>query len=113
MRPNAVIVSFQGGKVRVLSDNTEFISRTMGDMTEKRTHRASHIYPTNVIKRWSFIVLRKVFGDKGRLASWTRKWKCHWFVSLAPVDGPNLGPFTNRKEAISAEKEWLWEHKGL
>ena len=30
-----------------------------------------------------------------------------WLADLAPVDGPVLGPFNRRSEALSAEREWL------
>lgn len=30
-----------------------------------------------------------------------------WFVSFAPLDGPTLGPFSLRSEALAAEQRWL------
>ena len=30
-----------------------------------------------------------------------------WLADLAPVDGPVLGPFNRRSEALAAEREWL------
>ncbi len=42
--------------------------------------RASHVEPT----------------DDGR-----------WSADLSPVDGPNLGPFITRSEALLAEQTWL------
>lgn len=30
-----------------------------------------------------------------------------WFADLAPVNGPKLGPFINRSEALDAEIKWL------
>ena len=42
--------------------------------------RASHVEPT----------------DNGR-----------WTVDMTPVDGPVLGPFDKRSEALDAEIEWL------
>jgi hypothetical protein len=33
-----------------------------------------------------------------------------WFADLSPVDGPKLGPFPRRSEALSAEALWLNEH---
>jgi len=32
-----------------------------------------------------------------------------WWADLHPVDGPVLGPFTLRSEALSAEHKWI-EH---
>jgi hypothetical protein len=33
-----------------------------------------------------------------------------WFADLAPVEGPLLGPFQHRSEALNAEAEWLESH---
>lgn len=30
-----------------------------------------------------------------------------WFADLSPVDGPLLGPFTKRSDALAAEAAWL------
>ena len=31
----------------------------------------------------------------------------YWFADMGPVDGPVLGPFRSRTEALGAEREWL------
>ncbi|QDU82628.1 hypothetical protein Pla110_43890 [Polystyrenella longa] len=31
----------------------------------------------------------------------------HWVADLAPVQGPELGPFLNRADALNAEHRWL------
>jgi len=35
-----------------------------------------------------------------------------WFADMGPVEGPVLGPFRNRTEALAAERGWLneWNH---
>lgn len=33
-----------------------------------------------------------------------------WTADLAPCDGPLLGPFDRRSEALAAEVAWLTEH---
>ena len=33
-----------------------------------------------------------------------------WWADLAPVNGPKLGPFTKRSEALEAERAWLEEN---
>jgi hypothetical protein len=33
-----------------------------------------------------------------------------WFADLGPVDGPVLGPFASRGEALDAETSWLEVH---
>ena len=31
----------------------------------------------------------------------------HWLADLASVDGPLLGPFEHRSQALAAEQRWL------
>ena len=31
----------------------------------------------------------------------------HWRADLSPVDGPTLGPFVHRSQALAAETAWL------
>ena len=33
-----------------------------------------------------------------------------WWAELSPVDGPKLGPFTRRGQALEAEVAWLESH---
>jgi hypothetical protein len=33
-----------------------------------------------------------------------------WCADLAPVDGPILGPFGRRSQALAAESKWLEDH---
>ena len=35
---------------------------------------------------------------------------CRWTADLSPVDGPVLGPFGQRSEALLAERQWLEEN---
>ncbi len=30
-----------------------------------------------------------------------------WWADMGPVDGPMLGPYGSRSEALQAEREWL------
>jgi hypothetical protein len=30
-----------------------------------------------------------------------------WFADMSPVDGPKLGPFDRRSDALTAESAWL------
>ena len=34
----------------------------------------------------------------------------HWWSDLAPVQGPRLGPYSRRSEALAAEAAWLAAH---
>jgi hypothetical protein len=33
-----------------------------------------------------------------------------WWADLSPVNGPRIGPFGRRRDALSAEVAWLTEH---
>ncbi len=33
-----------------------------------------------------------------------------WTADLSPVQGPELGPFATRTEALTAERQWLETH---
>lgn len=33
-----------------------------------------------------------------------------WWADLSPVDGPGLGPFDLRSQALAAEQNWIEEH---
>ena len=33
-----------------------------------------------------------------------------WWADLSPVNGPKLGPFTQRSAALAAEHAWLADH---
>lgn len=33
-----------------------------------------------------------------------------WIADMAPVNGPRLGPFTMRSQALAAERRWLEKH---
>jgi hypothetical protein len=33
-----------------------------------------------------------------------------WFVDLAPIAGPRLGPFEHRSSALGAEQAWLEQY---
>lgn len=50
--------------------------------------RISHIEPCQFALRAVFHLLRWVFGDEGRVAQWTRTWRCLWRVNFRPIRGP-------------------------
>lgn len=33
-----------------------------------------------------------------------------WIADLSPVNGPSLGPFAIRSDALTAERQWLDKH---
>lgn len=70
--------------------------------------RASHVEPVFRTLRVVFHALRHLFGEKGRMATFTRLWPCLWQINLSPIGGPILaGTYRNRQAAIDAEIVWL------
>jgi len=76
--------------------------------------RLSDVEPDWLPLRLLFRLVRRLFGDKGWAAEWTRNWRCRWRVDLGRVGGPLLRfdpmtwlPFPDRAAAIAAEVAWL------
>lgn len=65
------------GIVRAIYDDD--LADLLSELGEPHTQRASHVEPDG----------------------------SGWSADLSPVGGPILGPFTTRREALSAEVEWL------
>lgn len=34
-----------------------------------------------------------------------------WIADLSPINGPKLGPFQRRDEALQAEIAWIYQHQ--
>lgn len=73
----------------------------------KDRRRVSHIEPVNRLLRWLFHYIRYKVSDDSRLAGFTRRWPCRWQANI--FDGPVLGPFRSRSEAVDAEVSWINE----
>lgn len=69
--------------------------------------RASQVEPVHVGLRIVFHCIRRLFGERGRVAAWTRRWPCLWQANLYLSGGPVFGPFKYRQDAIAAEIYWL------
>lgn len=74
---------------------------------EATIRRASHVLPAHPLKRLAFVWLRRLMGESGAAAKWTRSWGGEWTVDLAPSGGPKAGPFQSRQDAIDYEVAWL------
>jgi len=89
------------------------------------TRRASHVEPATIWLRPLFHFLR-LFGNKNKIAEWTRHWPYLWRVNTRPVGGPiltwadipsgdglvgvpDIALWRNRQDAIDAEIKFLNE----
>lgn len=100
-------------------------AKAFTEIGETTTRRASHVEPVDFWFRILFHTLR-FFGDKNRIAEWTRHWRCLWRVNTKPVGGPilawkhvypdagwkypageGIAFWADRREAIEAEIKFL------
>ena len=66
--------------------------------------RISHILPVNPIKRAAFILLRRLFGDDGKVSDWTRSWSGPWVVTMLIGNGEHF-THASRAECVRWEIE--------
>lgn len=71
---NLIIHIEPGGRAWTLGDMPDGLC-IGGDVT---VTRASHILPVHPIKRLAFKTLRSLFGERGRVAAYTRSWVGPW-----------------------------------
>ena len=101
-----VVISIEDGVTKFLVNE-----ETQSMVEDGVVRRASHVEPVNKALRLLFHTLRGLFGEKGWMAAFTRKWPCYWQVNLKPIGGPVLDlNWKNRQAAIDFEIGWLNEH---
>lgn len=117
-RPVHAVTIDEHGNLTYLATDANDIFLELGDVVTKR---ASHVEPAGFLLRVAFHILR-AFGDKTRVADWTREWTCLWRVNCSPVGGTvlrvrdvpkyighpdEIAVWHNRQAAIAAEVEFL------
>ena len=78
------------------------------DQNTGERRRQSLVEPQNRTLRVLFRAIRFPCGDRGRIAAWTRRWRCLWMARI--FGGPTAGPFADRAEAIEWEISWIEEN---
>ena len=119
MHPVVVIISPNGGLSVVANHDTqapvvEALAAALGPVREVR--RGGHVVPAGLLRRAAFRLLRRLFGNRGRAAVWTRTWSGPWLLKMLPLRraqdtaaGNVLGPFAERDAAVQAEVKYLLE----
>lgn len=118
VEPKIITVTFEAnGDATYLATEASDIFLELGETV---TRRASHVEPATPGARILFHFLR-LFGNKTRIAEWTRGWKVLWRVNTSPVGGPILkrkdagmlglpeltAVWGDRQQAIDAEIKFL------
>lgn len=100
--------------VRIRKDSTmEFFGEPPKGFPVKDNvrRRFSEIIPTHPALRILFIMLRRLFGERGRVSEWTRHWRCEWECKI--LRGPHTGArltCRNRQLLIEWEKT-VWKNE--
>lgn len=63
--------------------------------------RISHIVPLWFPKRAVFRLLRIMFGERGRVADWTRSWRGPWHASIVATGAWSV--FEKRADCVAWE----------
>jgi hypothetical protein len=112
MRDYSMLVQL-GGAITTIGDPLPEIA-SLGTVQRKRI---SHIRPVDQPKRALFILLRRLFGDRGRVAAWTRTWEGPWEVQFIHQPEWRCAVFFDRNNAVDweltmAEELFIINHKG-
>lgn len=87
------------GMIRCLHNNALPLHE-LGTLT---TTRLSTITPIGSFKLAAFRLLRWLFGERGRVAEFTRKWKGPWYVEIIATGEWSV--FLKRSDAVAWEIE--------
>lgn len=99
------IVVNQDGSIEFIKDAASPMNGLASQVARINTVRASNVMPYSSLKRVAFILIRTLFGDRGVVADWTRRWKGPHIAEM--VDGVTLGPFPSREVALEREVKYL------
>ena len=108
MSKKTVITDFApDGSARLLyGEESHGVINAVG--TIESTERVTHVEPVNPFLRAIFGFCRWIADDASLIADFTRSWGCPWQANI--IDGPTLGPVSQRQSAIDAERDWLLEN---
>lgn len=105
MRTQELYVQLDG-TIQTIGDATPDLEM-IGPCTRRR---ASNILPVHRGKRGAFLFLRALFGERGRIAEWTRQWQGPW-ISLLFATGETY-VHQSRRCCVEWERRRLAELMG-
>jgi len=111
--PIVIKISKVGGNALLVyhpnDDAVDRLADALGETVSDK--RGAYVYPLKPAKRALFKALRCWFGSKGKIADWTRRWRCWWVVVL-PGEFVRLPiAYTSHAAAVQAEVAWILQHK--
>jgi hypothetical protein len=105
MKPTHTLIIRRDGRIEFLAPPPFPLK-----LDRVKRERFSEIVPLDPVKRVAFRVLRKLFGERGKVAAWTRRWLCIWtgHILIGPHRGEEfISPF--RQAVLDWEKEKFCE----
>jgi hypothetical protein len=72
--------------------------------------RWSEILPCNLELYIWFRILRFLFGERGKVAQWTRRWKCRWRMTVLETGYTETSD--DRQALVDKEHELFFKPKG-
>ena len=111
-QPNLAFTVDDDGKVTFVyhpnDTQTKRIMALLGSICQDQ--RAGYVWPLNFALRTAFRLLRKMFGNRGKVADWTRTWHCRWGVWDAETMSQLPYSYPTHLDAVTAEIEWSLQH---
>lgn len=105
MTPSGYIDIADDGSITTLADPSK--EGWLAEAGSLITRRYSVIVPEHRGKRIAFRILRRVFGDRGIVASFTRRWRGPWRCII--IDAGVWRVFNRRADALTWERD-CYEH---
>ena len=114
-----MIIGGDGTIRHIYDERIDALSRSVGDK-DRETVRASHVEPTAELpdSALRYLHAKSYATAHGNLPKSPKAYKNLkelkglWWADMSPItgkDGPVLGPFQHRSEALTAERDWLNE----
>jgi hypothetical protein len=111
MKQSTFLVTMKRGsevhRMKLKPDGTiEFLNPPPFRVDVIRRKRFSEIVPTNFWLLMAFRILRALFGEKGKVSDWTRRWNCRWYCMI--LTGDYAGEWLesdDREELLAWERE--------
>lgn len=110
--PHDLAFTVEDGKIRFIYHPNDLVSRqaieTMSRVLEDK--RAGYVWPRGAAKRLAFRLIRAVFGSRGEISDWTRRWGGSWVVIDAETMEQLPGIYPSHDDGVEAEVVWSLHH---
>ncbi|MFA5401416.1 MAG: hypothetical protein WC359_13285 [Dehalococcoidia bacterium] len=107
MHPAVITITTTGQIEVIYHSNAEPDMRNVGVTVADQ--RGAYVLPDNVLLRYAFKALRWMFGSRGKVSDWTRRWMCEFSLWRASDNQRLPGVYHGHDEAVKVEVKMLEE----